>query len=150
MKEPPSSLFRNHNFILLWIGRTISVLGDNIYAIALMWWVLEKTGSTAMMATVAICWTVPAVALGMIAGTYADRVNRKKLIIWMDLGRAFFIAIPATLLLFGLLEVWHIFVITVLESSMSTFFGPSISAFFPSLVRKEDLTRANSMFPVII
>ncbi|HEX9916236.1 MAG TPA: MFS transporter [candidate division Zixibacteria bacterium] len=145
-RELSPHLFRNRNFVLLWIGRTISVLGDNIYAIALMWWVLEKTNSTAMMATVAICWTVPAVALGIIAGTYADRVNRKKLIIWMDLGRACLIAIPATLLFFGLLEVWHIFIITILESSMSTFFGPSISAFLPSLVRKEDLTRANSMF----
>lgn len=145
MSEEKKSIFKNRNFILLWIGQTISVIGDNLYYLALMWWVLEKTGSTAIMATVAICSAVPSVILGPIAGTYADRVNRKRLLISMDFGRAILIFFPAILLLLGHLEVWHIFIIAVFLSTMTTFFSPTLSAFIPRIVETENLTRANSL-----
>jgi len=121
------------------------VIGDSLYSLALMWLVLEKTGSTAIMATVAICSSVPAVILGPIAGTYADRVDRKRLLISMDFGRAILISLPAILLLFNALEVWHVFVIAVFLSIMSTFFNPTLSAFIPKIVETENLTRANSL-----
>jgi len=145
MLEDKKSIFKNKNFILLWVGQTISVIGDSLYSLALMWWVLEKTGSTAIMATVAICSSVPSIILGPIAGTYADRVDRKRLLISMDFGRAILISIPAILLLMNSLEVWHIFVIAVFLSSMSTFFNPTLSAFIPRIVETENLTRANSL-----
>lgn len=145
MTEEKKSIFKNRNFILLWVGQTISVIGDNLYSLALMWWVLEKTGSTAIMATVAICSAVPSVILGPIAGTYADRVDRKRLLISMDLGRAVLISIPAVLLLFNSLEVWHIFILAVFLSIMSTFLNPTLSAFIPLIVETENLTRANSL-----
>jgi DHA3 family macrolide efflux protein-like MFS transporter len=145
MADKKESIFKNKNFIFLWAGQTISILGDNLYYLALMWWVLEKTGSTAIMATVAICSAVPSVVLGPIAGTYADRVNRKRLLISMDLGRAILISLPAVLLLLGGLQVWHILIISALLSTMSTFFGPALSAFIPLIVETDDLTRANSL-----
>ena len=145
MPEEKISILRNRNFILLWAGQTISLIGDNLYYLALMWWVLEKTGSTAAMATVAICSAIPSVILGPIAGTYADRIDRKKLLISMDFGRAILIATPAVLLWLGALQVWHIFIIAILLSTMSTFFNPTLSAFIPQIVKTENLTRANSL-----
>ena len=145
MVEEKSSIFKNRNFILLWVGQTISVIGDNLYYLALMWWVLEKTGSTAAMATVAICSAIPSVILGPIAGTYADRIDRKRLLISMDFGRAILIAAPAVLLWLGTLQVWHIFIIAAMLSTMSTFFNPTLSAFIPQIVETENLTRANSL-----
>ncbi len=145
MPEEKSSIFKNRNFILLWVGQTISIIGDNLYYLALMWWVLEKTGSTAAMATVAICSAIPSVILGPIAGTYADRIDRKKLLISMDFGRAILIATPAVFLWLGALQVWHIYILAVLLSTMSTFFNPTLSAFIPQIVETENLTRANSL-----
>ena len=145
MPEEKSSILKNRNFLLLWAGQTISLIGDNLYYLALMWWVLEKTGSTAAMATVAICSAIPSVILGPIAGTYADRIDRKKLLISMDFGRAILIATPAVLLWLGALQVWHIFIIAILLSTMSTFFNPTLSAFIPQIVKTENLTRANSL-----
>jgi hypothetical protein len=63
------SLLSNLNFLLLWTGQTISIIGDNLFQIALMWWVLERTGSTAAMATVAICAALPIIIAGPFAGT---------------------------------------------------------------------------------
>jgi MFS family permease len=63
----------------------------------------------------------------------------------MDFGRAILIATPAVLLWFNALQVWHIFVIAISLSTMSTFFNPTLSAFIPQIVETENLTRANSL-----
>lgn len=139
------SIFRNLNFFSIWIGQTISLVGDFLYMIALMWWVLEKTGSTAAMATVAICSSLPAIILGPFAGTYVDRVDKRKLLILMDLGRGVLITVPGVLYFLNQLQVWHIFVIAAFLSSMSTFFNPALATFIPVIVNKEQLVRANSM-----
>jgi MFS transporter, DHA3 family, macrolide efflux protein len=139
------SIFRNLNFFSIWIGQTISVVGDFLYMIALMWWVLEKTGSTAAMATVAICSSLPAIVLGPFAGTYVDRVDKRRLLILMDLGRGVLIIVPGVLYFLNQLQVWHIFVIAAFLSSMSTFFNPALASFLPVIVNKEQLVRANSI-----
>src|SRR3989304_4263052 len=139
------SIFRNLNFFSIWIGQTISVVGDFLYIIALMWWVLEKTGSTAAMATVAICSSLPAIILGPFAGTYVDRVDKRRLLILMDLGRGVLIAVPGVLYFINQLQVWHIFIIAAFLSSMSTFFNPALASFLPVIVNKEQLVRANSI-----
>jgi MFS family permease len=143
--KPKSPIFINRNFLLVWIGQTISVIGDNLFSIALMWWVLEKTGSTALMATVAICATLPAVIVGPFAGTYVDRVDKRKLLVFMDLGRAFLLFIPAILFFYGKLEVWHVNIVAIFLSTMTTFFNPALNSFTPSIVEGNSLTRANSL-----
>ena len=60
-------------FALLWSGQTISRLGDSLYRIALAWWVLEKTGSAAIMGTVLIFSTVPMLIFLLIGGVVVDR-----------------------------------------------------------------------------
>ncbi len=121
------------------------MIGDGIYQIGLMWWVMDKTGSATAMATVAIFASVPGVLLGPIAGVYVDRWDRRRLMIWTDLLRAGVIAVPALLLEIGRLEVWHIYIVATLLSTFSTFFFPAMGASIPNIVRKEQLTRANSI-----
>jgi len=141
----PRSLLTNLNFLLLWLGQTISIIGDNLFQIAMMWWVLERTGSTAAMATVAICAALPIIIAGPFAGTYVDRVDRKNLMVWMDLLRAILISVPGFLFFMGRLEVWHIYIATLGLSSMTAFFNPAINSFIPLIVQKDSLTRANSL-----
>jgi len=139
------SILSNLNFLLLWLGQTISIIGDNLFQIALMWWVLERTGSTAAMATVAICAALPIIIAGPFAGTYVDRVNRKHLMIWMDLIRGILISIPGILFFMGRLEVWHIYVASLGLASMTAFFNPALNSCIPLIVQKDSLTRANSL-----
>ncbi|MFH0930621.1 MAG: MFS transporter [Candidatus Zixiibacteriota bacterium] len=139
------SIFRNLNFFLIWVGQSVSLVGDFLYMIALMWWVLEKTGSTAAMATVAICSSLPSIILGPFAGTYVDRVDKRKLLVLMDLGRGILIIIPGILYFINQLQVWHIFIIAAFLSSMSTFFNPALASFIPVIVNKVQLIRANSL-----
>ena len=71
----------NRNFLLLWQGQMVSVLGDALYDIALNFFVLELTGSTAIMGTVMALVTIPRIILGPISGVIVDRYDRKKLIV---------------------------------------------------------------------
>ncbi len=139
------SLFRNRNFALLWFGSSVSLLGDGVFQLALMWWVLEETGSIAAMATVSICATLPMVLLGMPAGSYVDRLDRRRLMISADVFRAALMFLAALLLARGQLQLWHIYLGAALSSAATAFFNPAFQAVLPNVVEKEELTRANSL-----
>ncbi len=143
--ESSLSILKNRNFMLVWAGQTISVMGDSLFQIALMWWVLEKTGSVALMATVAIIVALPTIILGPFAGTYVDRVDKRALLIFMDWGRGILLLFPAFLLYLQSLELWHVYILAILLASMTTFFNPALNSFIPLIVQKDSLTRANSL-----
>jgi DHA3 family macrolide efflux protein-like MFS transporter len=149
VRETAPAVLRNRNFLLLWLGQLVSQLGDRVYAIALMWWVLEKTGSAALMGTVLIAATVPAVLLGPIAGGYVDRWNRKGVIVGMDFVRGALILAVAALAIRDALEVWELLLATTLTSAASVFFGPAVTATVPNIVRRGDITRANSLSQIV-
>ena len=84
MIENKVSRLWNANFILLWQGSLVSFIGDMLYQFALGFWVLEKTGSTAVMAIVIAAGYFPQIIIGIFAGTYVDRHDRKKIIVMAD------------------------------------------------------------------
>lgn len=145
----PPAIFRNRNFLLLWLGQLVSQLGDRVHSIAVMWWVLEKTGSAALMGTVLIFATAPAVILSPFAGGYVDRWNRKAVIVGMDFLRGTVVLGVAALAIRGSLEVWQLLVATAAISSASVFFGPAVQASVPNIVRKGEITRANSLSQMV-
>lgn len=71
----------NKNFTLLWQGQLVSCLGDAFYSIALGFWVLDKTGSSAIMGILMAAVSIPRVIIGPFAGVIVDRFDRKKLIL---------------------------------------------------------------------
>lgn len=72
------NLINNKDFLFLWLGHSISIFGDSVYSIAVMWYVMLVTGSTVQMGISLIFTQVPIVLLSPIAGVIADRFNRKK------------------------------------------------------------------------
>jgi DHA3 family macrolide efflux protein-like MFS transporter len=147
--EDRPAVFRNRNFLLLWLGQLVSQLGDRVHALALLWWVLERTGSAALMGTVLIAATIPAVILGPFAGGYVDRWNRKAVIVGMDFVRGAIVVWIAVLAIRGTLEVWQLLVGTAAMAVAAVFFGPAISATIPNIVRPSEITRANSLSQMV-
>jgi len=128
-----------------WIANTIGRFGDGIDSLAVMWIMLELTGSTLLMGTVMLCNMLPNILLGPFAGVLADRFNRKKLMIISDVARGLLVAVFAILFMTDHLAVWMLFVITALTSIFETVQHPARAAVRPSLVRTEDLITSNSM-----
>jgi len=132
-------------FALLWSGQTISRLGDNFYRIALVWWVLEKTGSAAVMGTVLICSTVPMLLFSLVGGVMVDRWPRLPLMLGSDAMRGIAVGLMAWLAFADRLELWHIYVISVIFGFVDAFFLPAYRASIPDLLPAEILTSANSL-----
>ncbi|HDL86342.1 MAG TPA: MFS transporter, partial [Candidatus Acetothermia bacterium] len=141
-------LWRNRNFVLVWAGQSLSMFGSRLTYIALLWWVLEKTGSAAALAGVAIASALPTLFLGPIAGVFIDRLDRRKLMLAMDLVNGIIIGTAATLLLIGRLQVWEIYLFTALASTATLFHRPSLQSSIPNLVPGEQLTKANSLYQI--
>jgi len=138
----------NRNFFLLWQGQTVSQLGNQAFAVAMMFWILEKTGSASLMGLIMSLSTLPGVILAPFGGTFADRHHRVRILVVCDL-----IAGLGILFLTGLLYtsppvslfLKALFVIAVLGGIVRSFFGPAIQAAIPDLVPRERLASANSL-----
>lgn len=126
-------------------GQGISQVGDRIYLIALMWWTLDKTGSSAIMGLVALCGQIPVVFLGPIAGYAADVLNRRRILIVTDVMRGVITLALSALLVLGRLEVWILLIATVLLNGATAFFTPACQAMVPEIVDKPRLPQANAL-----
>jgi len=138
------------SFALLWSGQQLSALGDSIYRVALAWWVLEKTGSATAMSTIFIFASVPMLVFLLVGGVAVDRYNRARVMLLSDILRSFLIGIVALLAFAHRLEVWHIYVVSVLFGIVGAFFGPAYRAIVPEIVPRELLPSANGLMTLSI
>lgn len=133
------------NFFLLWQGQMVSCLGDVLYLIALDFWVLDVTGSTALMGALSALTMLPRIILGPFAGVFVDKWKRKNVIIFTDLIRGIVITLVGILALMGYIQVWMVFVIGILSGVCQAFFGPAVSALRPEIVDESRIIKANSV-----
>jgi MFS family permease len=139
----------NLNFALLWQGHFVSAIGDVVYEIALGFWILAMTGSTALMGTLMAASTIPRVLLAPFAGVVVDRINRKWLIVGMDAIRGIAVTLVAVAAMTGHAEVWMVFAAGIITGLCAAFFNPAIGSVIPDIVHREKIVQANSFFSMI-
>jgi DHA3 family tetracycline resistance protein-like MFS transporter len=137
--------FHSRAFLFLWLGQTISRLGDSLHRIALAWWVLEKTGSATTMGTVLIFSFAPMLIFLLIGGVAVDRLPRGRVMFASDILRGFIVAIVATLAFAQTLQVWHIYIASIVFGFVDAFFQPAYSAIVPEIVPRDALPSANAL-----
>lgn len=135
----------NKNFFLLWQGQMVSVLGDVLYLLALDFWILEMTGSTALMGLLSAMTMTPRLVLGPFAGVFIDRWDRKKVIVLTDLIRGIVVTFVGVAGIMGFIQVWMVFVVGVVNGICSAFFNPAINSSRPDIVPEDKLMKANSV-----
>src|SRR6185369_1155748 len=133
------------SFALLWSGQQLSALGDSIYRVALAWWVLEKTGSATAMSTMFIFASAPMLIFLLIGGVAVDRYPRAPVMLLSDVLRGLLIGIVAVLAFTHRLEVWHIYLVSLLFGIAGAFFGPAYRAIVPEILPRELLPSANGL-----
>jgi MFS family permease len=142
--NPYFSLLRsNRNFRLLFIGQTISQLGDWFNAVAVFALLLDLTGSATAVAWMMIVQILPIAVIGPMAGVVVDRVDRRRLMIAADLARG--VLILGLLFIRSADQVWIAYVIMALTVSASAFFEPARTAIIPSITSAEELLPANAL-----
>lgn len=133
------------SFLLVWIGQTVSLLGDGSFTIALAWQVLILTGSGTAMGLVLMAWNIPRLLFILVGGVAADRVSRRWLMLWSDGGRAVIVAVIALLSLMHLLQLWHLIILVLCFGTVDSFFLPAFQALPPQLLSEENLPSANAL-----
>ncbi|MCW1239163.1 MFS transporter [Bacillus pretiosus] len=137
------------NICLYSIAKTVSIFGSSMYSFALGLYVLQITGSALNFAITLILGTIPMIILNPFAGVIADKVDKKKLVICMDLlSGCLLIAVYIVSSYYGL-NLFIIYTTTFLMTVFTTFFGIGLEAAKPNIVSKERLMSINSISKII-
>ena len=139
---------KSRPYAMIWLGQTISGLGDGIFYIALAWQVLLMTHSGTAMGIVLVASTIPRLVFMLIGGVTADRLPRRMIILWSDGGRGLVVLLISLLGFTNLLQFWHLVVESLLFGLVDGFFTPAILAITPDLVEKDDLPSANALVSI--
>jgi len=132
-------------FRRLWIGRTISLLGDQCYFVALPWLVLQLTGSALAMGTVLMAAAVPRVVLMLLGGAISDRVSARRVMMAAAAARALLVAAVGGLLSLHRLRLADLYLLAFCFGVADAFGLPAGSAYLPAIVEPEQLVAANSV-----
>jgi MFS family permease len=136
-------LLRIPDFRRLYLAQAISDLGDGMTYLALFLVVLDLTGSTAAVALMSILVALPPVTVGLFAGAYADRHDRRRIMIVSDTLRAAFVLAMVPVALAGAIPA--LFVLATAQAVIGTFFAPARTAMVPRVVPDAGLLAANSL-----
>jgi MFS family permease len=143
LRLPPALRALHHrNYRLLFFGQMISICGVWMQSTAQGWLVLRLSDSTFWLGMIAAAQSLPVLLLSLPAGTIADRVPKRRLLLTTQsiaMGSALLLAV---LTFTGLVEVWHVLLLALLTGSASAFENPARQAFTIELVGREDLLPA--------
>ncbi|MGW1028094.1 MFS transporter [Streptomyces sp. NPDC002577] len=145
----PHPLLRNNSFRLLFIGRSLSLIGDAVVPAALALAVLRATGSTSALALVLGCAMVPRLLLLPLGGVVGDRFNARTVALTTDLGRCATQLFVGVELLGGHPQLWHIAVAEVLGGAASAFAMPTLPSLITGTVPEKERHAANSALGVV-
>ena len=136
---------RNRSFRMVWLGETVSMLGDQFYLVALPWLALALTGSSLALGLVLMSAAVPRAALMLVGGALSDRVDPRRIMIASSLARAVLVGILAVLVWTDAVQLWHLYLLGAGFGAADAFFQPAALALVPRLVPQERLEASNAL-----
>lgn len=139
------AIFRNHSFARLWMAQLISTIGSALTTLAASILVYRLTGSALSVGLLLMATAGPSLVVGLIAGVFVDRMNRKRIMLVADLSRAVLVALIPFLLPLGI--VW-LYVIVMLSSAVGQFYEPAHASILPEVASDQDLAAANALMQI--
>lgn len=140
-RHPYVRLALNGSFGALWSGQLISLFGDRVHQVAIAAIVFVVTDSPIAVALVFVAATLPNLLFGPIAGTLVDRWDHREVLVVSDILRA---AVVVVMPIAASINIWLVYPLAFLLTTISIFFRPARVAILPRLVREDELLTANS------
>lgn len=145
------SLLKKKDFSLLMSAKLVSLVGTNLQDFALSLYVLKITGSATKFASVLALAVIPQLVIGPFAGVFVDWLDRKKIIVWLDVLSGIATGIfAAVFLVNGRLSMASVYTLVIVLSLISTLYQPAIGTVIPSITEKDDLMDANGISSIIM
>lgn len=136
---------KNKNFIIIVIGQIISLFGNAIQRFSMSLYLLEFTGSAATFANILAISTIPYILFAPIAGRLSDKINRKKIMVYLDLLCSVLIGGYAFVLIKGQDHELIVAAVMFILSICATLYGPAVVSSIPQIVEEDKLTSANGI-----
>ncbi|MGL4338646.1 MAG: MFS transporter [Turicibacter sp.] len=136
----------NKDYILLLQGMGISQFGDILYSLAISYYVYDKTGSTLLMALIASISMMTRTVMLPFAGAIVDRLNRKKIIVSMDLIRGAIMLLFAYLSFNDHLSTTMIMICSFICATCNTLFSPAVNTILVDILKKKTLIQGQSIY----
>ncbi len=135
----------SRDFRFLWSGMAASLIGDGIFLVAIAWTAFSLWNTPAALSVVGIAMTVPTIACLLLGGVISDRFDRRRILLFSDLGRALVVGLLAGLAFTGTLDFALLTVIVAAYGVGAAFFTPAFESLVPTIVRPDELAQANAL-----
>ncbi|MEM7534132.1 MAG: MFS transporter [Chloroflexota bacterium] len=136
-------------FFTMWTGQTLSLIGSSVARFAVIWWLTEQTGSAITLTTLALFAYVPQILIGPVVGTMVDRWSRKAILIASDGTLALSAALLAYLFWTDSLAVWHVYMVSIINSLGNIFHFSAMMATTTLMVPEKHLARVQGVNQVL-
>ncbi|GAC1335342.1 MAG: MFS transporter [Candidatus Dormibacteria bacterium] len=145
-------LLSNREFQKIWASQITSQLADKFLVYSLLSVTYERSAANTQEAIVLLAYTFPSVLLSPIAGVYADRFDKRRMMAFTNVIRGGLIMlVPLSSLVPYFRHVtWHLLVVTLLFSSVGQFFAPAEASSLPFIMPRRNLVTATSVFTLTI
>jgi len=141
----PFAIFRNRNFSLMWSAQLISTIGSALTSLAASILIFRLTGSALSVGLMLMATAAPSLIVGLVAGVYVDRADRKRILIIADVIRGVLVVLIPTLVEINI--AW-LYVIVILTSAVGQFYDPAHESILPEIASDEELAAANSFMAI--
>lgn len=132
-------------FLVVWAGQLVSMLGSGLSGFAVAMWVYLETGSATALSVLAVAQALPGVVLAPLAGSVADRHDRRRVMLLADAGGAAGTVILAALFFTGRLELWSLALVALLGGVANAFQDPALRSTVGVLVPRRHFGRAGGL-----
>ncbi len=149
MQKHFNGLWRHPNFLKLWIGETVSLIGSQITFLAMPITAAMTLNATPLqMGILGTVQYIPWLLVGLLAGAWVDRLRRRPVMVAADLGRTVLLGLIPLAAVAGILRMEHLYVVGFFVGILNVFFDVAHAAYLPTLVPRDRLVEGNSKLQV--
>lgn len=142
------SVFRKRDFSLLWLAQLISTAGSALTDLAAAIYVFRVTGSALAVGLTLMVTAAPSLVVGLLAGVFVDRHDRKRIMVWTCLIQAVTVGLIAVVLGMDAIALPGLFVLLLTNAGIKQFFDPAHDSLIPEMATDDELAAANSFLSI--
>ncbi len=137
------------SFFTIYIGQAFSLLSSSAVQFSIIWWITIETGSAMALTIASVIGLLPQAVIGLFAGVWIDRFNRKKIMIIADSAIALSSFLLGVLFIIGIESIIFVYIVLFIRALGETFHKPALQAAIPQLVPPSELTKAGGLGQMI-
>ena len=147
---PPSmfAVFRRRDFSLLWLAQLVSTAGSALTDLAAGIFVWRETESTLAVGLTLMVTAIPSLIVGLLAGVYVDRHDRRRIMIWTCLVQAVLVTLLAVVIGIEAIALPGLYLLLLLNAGVKQFFDPAHDSLIPEIASDDELAAANSFLSI--